>query len=256
MSNSLVSIRERMKADALKAASQEVVRGQFFKMRAGMLSFDGVTMPNNTMGVIILASLFENVYYGGDFDSDTPSAPECFAFGTEGEDNMVPHPTVVADGRAKHTDCKTCPLNAWGSADKGKGKACKNTRRLAMIPAGTFDNKGVFTAYSLDDLKAANVGYMRLPVTSVQNYANFVKGATTVLHAPPHTLFTKVYTKPDSKTQFKVHFEVISEIPEDYLVDIYGRHDELSAMIDFPYSRPSEEAPVTEKKAPAKRGRY
>lgn len=255
MSNDLVSIRERLKADAQKAASQEVVRGQFFKMRAGQLSFDGREIPNNTMGVVILSSLFENVYYGGEFDSDTPTPPECFAFSAEGEEGMAPHPTVVVDGRAKHAECRTCPMNAWGSSDKGKGKACKNTRRLAMIPAGTFDNKSVFTPYGLDDLKAANVGYMRLPVTSVTNYGNYVKQAATVLGLPPYALFTKVYVKPDRKTQFKIHFEVISEIPDDCLADIHARHEEVSATIDFPYSRPSDEAPAQEKKV-VKRGRY
>ena len=256
MSTEIVSIRDRLKAAAQKAAAKEVVRGQFFKMRAGVLSFDGNVIPNSTMGVVILGDIFENVYYGGDFDSDSPAAPECFSFSADSEDGMVPHPSVVADGRHKSDDCKSCPMNAWGSADKGKGKACKNTRRLAMIPAGSFDNKGVFTPLSLDDIKAASVGYMRLPVTSVQNFANFAKQSATVLGLPSFALFTKVFTKPDPKSQFKVHFEVIAEAPEDYLAALEARHEEVGAMIDFPYSRPADEPPVVEKKPPAKRGRY
>lgn len=33
-------------------------------------------------------------------------------------------------------DCAACPLNQWGSADEGKGKACKEMRRLVLLVNG------------------------------------------------------------------------------------------------------------------------
>jgi hypothetical protein len=33
-------------------------------------------------------------------------------------------------------DCKTCPLNKYESADEGKGKACKNRRRIYVLREG------------------------------------------------------------------------------------------------------------------------
>lgn len=33
-------------------------------------------------------------------------------------------------------DCAACPLNQWGSADEGNGKACKEMRRLVLLVNG------------------------------------------------------------------------------------------------------------------------
>jgi hypothetical protein len=33
-------------------------------------------------------------------------------------------------------ECKSCPLNQFGSADEGKGKACKNRRRIYVLREG------------------------------------------------------------------------------------------------------------------------
>jgi hypothetical protein len=53
---------------------------------------------------------------------------------------MGPHPSMQADANFQPQSdlCKTCEHNQWGSADKGRGKACQNRRRLTMIPAGVF----------------------------------------------------------------------------------------------------------------------
>ncbi len=34
--------------------------------------------------------------------------------------------------------CAICPLNAWGSGDNGRGKACKNMRHLFLLRDGAF----------------------------------------------------------------------------------------------------------------------
>lgn len=44
------------------------------------------------------------------------------------------------DRNGKTHNCKTCPLNAWGSASDGnqerRGKACKEMRRVFLLPEG------------------------------------------------------------------------------------------------------------------------
>jgi len=49
--------------------------------------------------------------------------------------NMVPDEKC---SKAKCEDCQSCPLNEFGS--KGNGKACKNTVRLAIVPADANEN--------------------------------------------------------------------------------------------------------------------
>jgi hypothetical protein len=67
----------------------------------------------------------------------------------------VPHP--------QNTICATCPRNAWGSAPNGgKGKACGDHRRLAVVP--------------LTDLRNESLGgplLLRCPAASLQDLAAF-----------------------------------------------------------------------------------
>ena len=95
------------------------------------------------MGVVILDSILENIHYDGEYDSDNVQGPDCFAFGRSDEE-MAPHEAVITAGTQVHDNCVDCPSNEWGSAEKGKGKDCRNTRRIAMILAGKFDKSGEF----------------------------------------------------------------------------------------------------------------
>lgn len=55
--------------------------------------------------------------------------PDCWS-----DDAMVGHYTG-ADGKPATRFCRNCPFNEWGSDPKGgQGKACKETRRLMVMP--------------------------------------------------------------------------------------------------------------------------
>lgn len=60
--------------------------------------------------------------------------------------------TLISSERSpkrQHSDaCATCPQNQWGTAKNGgKGKACKNTMKLALIPSDleTPDESKLYT---------------------------------------------------------------------------------------------------------------
>lgn len=260
-STALVNWDEELAKQAEVAAGMEANSGggQFFSMRGGQLSFNDSPMPGNQMAVVIIDSIFENVYYGGRYDPENPAPPTCFAFGRD--EDMSPHDVVVKAEQAQHDSCKGCPLNEWGSSDVGRGKACRNTRRLAIIPAGTFDQQNRFQAIDdLDHFASATIAYMKLPVTSIKGYASFVKQVAGALRRPPHGIFTKVRVEPDAKTQFRVIFEPLSQIPNGILPAIMKRHEEAKSLIEFPYNLEMEErAPPPAKgrggrAAPAGRG--
>ena len=222
--------------------------GNFFSTKSGVLSWQDAAMPNNQMGAIILDSIMENVFYEGKYDPDTPQGPTCFAFGRD-ETKMAPHKIVVDAGNEQCGTsglCSGCDKNEWGSAETGKGKACRNTRRLAMIPAGQFNQSGKFELIdNPEHYDTAVIGYMKLPVTSVKGYAGFVKQIAGALHRPPFGIITKVRVTPDVKTQFKVIFEPIMNVPDELMPSIMKRHAEAKTLIDFPYQ------PFEEQEAPA-----
>lgn len=237
-------------AEVAAAVEANAGGGQFFSLAGGKLSFNDAPMKDNKMAVIILDTIFENTYYEGRYDPTIPQAPICYAFGRD-EKVMEPHKLVVQASNQQcgaSGQCAGCELNEWGSSDVGRGKACRNSRRLALIPAGNFNGHKFELIEDESHFEVASIAYMRLPVTSVKGYASFVKSAAGALKRPPHGIITKVEVVDDDKNQFRVIFEPIMTIPNELMGVIMKRHEEAKRLIDFPYPE-YEEAP------PAKKGR-
>lgn len=247
----IVSWEAELAAQAEVAATQEAssATGQFFSIKSGVLSWNDSPLPGNEMAVIILDGILETVYYDGPYNPDVPQSPVAFAFGRS-EQEMVWHESSHPDFAGKL--CSETDVCQWGSADTGKGKAARETRRLAMIPAGTINARtGEVELFEEEShfINAA-IGFMKLPVTSVKGYASYVKQLAGTLKRPPHGVITRVSVVPDQKTQFKVTFEAIESCSNDIMSAVMDRHNEAKSIIDFPYQMDdgSEQAP------PPKRG--
>jgi hypothetical protein len=106
---------------------------------------DGQSTPG-PIEVIVLDYVWFMVHYPGVYNSNNPQQPNCFAVGRETPQSgeLKPHETVK---QAQHSDCKDCPKNEWGSAPSGKGKACKNQRRLIVIPVKFDEDTEPMTVY-------------------------------------------------------------------------------------------------------------
>lgn len=234
-------------AQMAAAVEESTATGQFFSLKSGVLSFNDAPLPGNEMAVVILDGILETVYYEGKYDPDAPQGPVAFAFGRD-EKTLAWHENSAPEFAGKL--CSESEVCEWGSADTGRGKAARETRRLGVIPAGTFEN-GKFKAFTEEEqFESAAIAYLKLPVTSVKGYAAFVKQVVGALKRPPHAVFTKVKVVPDPNSQFKVVFEPLSQVPDDLLGVIMKRHEEAKASIEFPYPRFDE----NDKPAPKARG--
>ena len=243
-SNALVKWDEELARQAEIAAGMEANAGggQFFSMKSGVLSWQDAPLPDNQMAVVILDSIFETTYYEGEYDPDVPQSPVAFAFGRD-EKTLTWHENSDPEFAGKL--CSESEVCQWGSADRGRGKAARETRRLAMIPAGTFNQSGKFEMFDDEEhFASTTIGFMKLPVTSVKGYASFVKQVAGTLRRPPFGIVTKVRVIPDPKTQFKVLFEPIMNIPDELMGAIMKRHEEAKSTIDFPYTPVEEESPA------------
>lgn len=246
---------EQLAQDAQIAAEMEANTGggQFFSLRGGVLSWQDSPLPDNEMVVIILDSIFETVYYDEPYNADEPQSPTAFAFGRE-EKELRWHEN--SDPEFAGQLCSESEVCQWGSADTGKGKAARETRRLAMIVAGQFTRDDEVEIFEeLDHFEKTTLGFMKLPVTSVGGYANFVKQIAGTLKRPPYGIITRVAVVPDAKTQFKVVFEALEPVDDELMPVIMQRREEAMEIIDFPYQvDDEEEAPAPRKKrASAKR---
>lgn len=252
-SNLPVKWDEELARQAGFAAAMEnsVSTGQFFNLKGGILTWNDAPFTDNQMAAIILDSILENVYYADKFDPDSPQAPTCFAFGRD-ETKMKPHQVVVEAKTAQSDLCSECRWNEWSSAETGRGKACRNTRRLAMISGGNLLRDGKLQMFEPDEYAATAMGYMKLPVTSVKGYAGYVKQLAGVLKRPPFAVITLVKVVPDAKTQFKVVFTPLLNIGNELLGVMSKRNKEAQALIDFPYL-PMEDVPKREPKQQRRR---
>jgi hypothetical protein len=214
--------------EAFEAEENEST-GQFINISGGMLMVGGQPIAGNKIRCIILDFIHENVYYPGKFSRTNLEPPTCFAFGRT-DKNLIPHDSISAP---VFEECDTCPNNEFGTSQHSeKAKACKNTRRLALLPAGDAD-------LTVDKIRSNDVKYFRLPVTSVKVFSAYVKALSVALELPPAGVITEIGLMPDAKNQFKVVFTQIGEIdavaPE--IVDaVLQRNQEQRKLISFPYT--------------------
>jgi hypothetical protein len=187
------NIEKQMKEDAAKGAKKvaNIGVGQFMSIRGGILAFQGTPVPGNKMLAVVLADIFENAWYKEEFDADNPTPPNCYAFGDD-EQSMAPH----AQAEDKQSDaCSGCEKNKFGTAEKGRGKACKNGMRMAVMHADSL--KG-------DVTKDAQVAFLKIPPTSMPGWAQYVKSLENLHGRPAYGVITEISVVPDMKTQYKV----------------------------------------------------
>lgn len=225
---SLAKWDQQLLADANLARAQEesVMLGSFISLRGGVLSFNGNPFPGNKVNAIVLDSVLENVFYGAKFDPDNPATPKCYAFGRD-NDALAPHEKAP---EKQHPTCKGCKQNAWDSGDRGRGKACKNSRRLALVLADE-------ALKSPETLKDAQLAYLRVPVTSVKAWAGYVTQLANVTKKPTYAVVTELALTPDPKTQFKLSFKLSQDVRNQGLFEaLAAKRRAATESIIFPYA--------------------
>jgi hypothetical protein len=246
-STALTTYEDQLAALARQSVEQEasVAVGQSFSIRGGQLSFNGSPIQGNTLNVIVVDSILENSYFPGKFDPDTPASPTCYAFGRD-DAEMAPHEKAEDP---QHEKCAGCHHNAFGTADNGKGKACKNIRRLIVLPGDNLAS---------DVLAKAPFAFLKVPVTSVKAWAAYVRTLSAVRRRPPVGVVTNVKVVPDPKTQFKVVFDHVADLTKDSGMAVLARVESAREAIVVPYPPTPEpfQQPAPGKKAAAKARRY
>jgi hypothetical protein len=189
---------EEMAAAAKAVAKTEQIQGvKTISTRNGVMKIDDEPVEGNALSCIVLGSLHENQYFSGDFDPKNPAPPDCYALGDPTKDKpdegMAPH-EKAADKQA--ASCDECPFNKMGSAERGRGKACKNVRRLIVIAAD-----------AIEDLGSADMRLLKVPVMSTNNWAKYVHKVNEDMRRPPWGVVTEISLHDDDKSQFRIEFE-------------------------------------------------
>jgi hypothetical protein len=130
MSTALQTIQERIAAQlAVQRQSVAQPGGNNISVKGKVFTMPDGSSNNGPLQAIILDHRNVNTHYSGAYNPQQITPPDCFAIGTvietmgPGDDVEKPHGKV----------CQDCAKNEWGSGN-GKGKACQNTVRIAIVP--------------------------------------------------------------------------------------------------------------------------
>jgi hypothetical protein len=226
--------------ESLKA-EQSSLQTTFLSTKSGTLTYSGDAVAGNKLACVILAAPVERLYYSTRYDPTKIVGPDCFAIASMAT-GMGPN---SASPQPQHSSCEGCPKNEWGSSPTGgKGKACRETRRLLVIPADAIT--------SAESVKAAEVAALRPPVTSLKNYATYVQTVAASLRRPPLAVISEIAVVPDPKTQFKVTFNMLKAIDDPVIISalVARSREEVEKAITsagvVDDSAPQVEEPATE----------
>lgn len=196
--------------------------------RSGVLTINGAAQPENKVECIIVASVFENSYFGSAYDPDNIQPPACYAHSPNKTSGMIPAANVPNPVSAS---CQGCPNMEWGSAPgSSKGKACKEKVKIAFIPAGVKP----------EEVETAEVALLSIPVTSVRNFNKHVSIAAATTQRPPWGVITEISLTPDPKSQFKVNFDIKGLIEEPMFQPVHGLTNRAQELLLQPYDYSSQ----------------
>lgn len=168
---------------------------------------DGSKTPG-PLQLVIVDFTAKHAFYEGSYDAKNIVPPACFAIGTNPL-KMVPSKNSPL---SQAVDCQVCPNNVFGS--DGDGKACKNSRVLAVLPPDATADTPMWT--------------LATSSTAIKGFDGFVTSVARVFQTPPIGVVATVSFDPNV-TYAKLVFS--DPQPNVNLAEHFARQDEAKAML-------------------------
>lgn len=153
------------------------------------------------LDVVIVDFVYFNSYYTDTYVAGEFSAPDCFSIAVE-PSTMAPSENSPAV-QSECGTCKGCWANEFGS--KGKGKACQNRVRIALLPTDANPE----TPFSILDISP----------TAVKGFSSYVASVARGLRRPPYGVVTHIECNPATKYDVAV-FSDPQLIEDDEFIDM------------------------------------
>lgn len=263
--------RERMLAKAKETtADEEVSDFKYISMnnRKGTFFEGDDEIGESFMGVIV-DDAFVNSYYEGGYDPDNKQPPACFGI-AKVNDEMEPHETVE---KPFHENCANCTNNAFGSAENGRGKACKNNRRIAVVAVSDYfedhsssEIKSLLESGDIVKLKNGEhtevlkdpdeeVYLINISTTSLKNYRKYKQKLKSTIGFPIQNVVTKISLIENDKDWFEYQFEPvrICVLQEEPIIDSLTEKAHAGVMRPFNLNKEEEVKEVKKTKRTARR---
>ena len=229
----IANYQERLKAMAGADSTRGHAMGEsnYISTQGGIFTFGGNELPN-PFNAIIVDFTFENAWYDRVYDPDNPAPPACFAL-ADNPDELVAHESSPDMQGGEGNACEGCEMDEWATSNTGKGKACKNGVRLALVNA--------------DDMDAVNASaepaFLRIAPTSLKHFEKYKDKFTRVTGMPLLAALTEIELVPN-KTWYEVHFTLIDQIEDEQMLqNMLSLHDTYADDLREPYDVSGYEEP-------------
>lgn len=198
------------------------------------------TKTRGPLELVVVDFTSRNEYYEGEYDKNNIVPPTCFAIGD------IPLKLVPSDNSpVKQADsCAECPANAFGS--KGAGKACKNTRLLAVLPPDADADTPLWT--------------LAVSPTAIKSWDGYVKDIQRTFGAPPVAVVTTVefnegsdyaqlsFGEPQPNDNIEAHLARVDEAKQ-----LLAEEPDVSQYGQEKPAKPAAKKPAVKKPAVARR---
>lgn len=149
--------------------------------RGGEFKIDGKALGKK-MILAIVGVAKEKAYFVKDYDPSKAATPDCFSFTDDNNKEEVMVAAAEAtnwqnrkpklDGSGEYSPCNGCRHNVFGTAKVGRGKRCKDYRRLLVL-SPNINEKG---EPSLDPatVQRAEKRLLQVPPASLKEWGSFL----------------------------------------------------------------------------------
>ena len=120
--------------------------------KARVLKLDGNKLKNNYLNVVILGYAYHKADYAADYEENVPATPRCYSFSKTGKEMEAhpdsPHKMHIVNEETKFSPCgkpgtpECCPLNEFGTSNRGGGKHCSDKVRVLFLLADDLAKQG------------------------------------------------------------------------------------------------------------------
>lgn len=180
------------------------IKGKVFHIKQGGEA-TLVTQPNSedpatSLEVVLVKANkhISKVFYATGYTEGSDAKPTCYS--NNGEQPEADSEEIQSD------KCATCPQNQWGARitdDGRKAKACSDSRRVAVAPAGDL----------------SNVMLLRVPAASLRPLSDYGK-ALNKRGVPYQAVVTKL-SFDHTVAHPLLKFAPVAALPEDKAVEVY-----------------------------------
>lgn len=214
----------------------------------GILQIGDKRVDGNRLAIIVVAVVYMKQWQEFEYVKGSKDTPGCYSFSLTGDKGLVPHAAVP---KKQHDNCDTCQHNAFGTADKGRGKRCQDRRALLFVAASDlekFKDKGLEAG-----LAKAPLYQVSVPPGSLKTYGRYLKDLTDQTpNGNIREAITELSTEGLPGGAYALTFSFLGQVPREAMPFLFQRGKSNVELLMQPFPVIEHEAVKPQDNRPVK----